>query len=289
LPNREKDQATEHLVIMPPVEFNQPGDTVSTLQPLNIDLSQANPDLSSSSLNGLIYRKTIPALPMQTTTDSNYTFYGLNPDFNKLVEPNLEPLTSGISDAEEMFGFEKGEAVTKVNIVSAAAPNATFNLANPDAIHIREPVFEIGQNTDPATQLALVTRHETFHAIDGKTRFQLSDNAFNPLIPGIKESNPEFFTQLDETNFLDATADQDTISFGGHSAENSGELFASLANSLSHPNWEQRISEHDSSFRDTYKSLLSALSESLSQQPAIPGDAPIHQLLKDRIEFLEKN
>ena len=245
---------------------NQPGQTV----PLNFDLSP----LGLDEIPGLIYVRPQFLLAHENER-SIYTNLD-DPILLQRARDSLHSLCQGITQAEELFGFRAGEKVRQINLVNGRTVNAYFNPGAVDAITVLDEFLRHDM------QLSFLGVHETVHLVDELSQRKLSAS-LKPNFTSMLFGNRNFLETISEATWLPG------VKVGGHAWDGPEELVASLVNSLTHPRWEQKISEQSPAFRQAYLGCLKNLAAELQKCPIIKADAPIVGLLDTRIALLETN
>jgi hypothetical protein len=125
-----------------------------------------------------------------------------------------------------------------------------------------------------------VVRHEAYHGLDIQHGFSL-----HPEFRGLHErliasEDTELFDAINETNFLDQK--------GGHSQDDPLEFFASLVNTLSSTQWEDKVDAMSPRVRGLYYQSLRALQTALAARHPAIRSAPVFATVTTRIRSLEK-
>lgn len=177
---------------------------------------------------------------------------------------------------EELFGFRPGERVKEIFLVPSNSWNATVRFANPSSFFIWDELFaDIREG-----RADFVVPHEVFHNFDVQSGFSLEPGFIGFFERLIEAADMELFDAIDEKNFFKTGK-------GGHSADNVLEFFATLTNSITAPEWNERVAEMTPRVRGLYYHALKVLRKTLlAKRPEI-SSAPVFKILEDRIRALE--
>lgn len=186
-------------------------------------------------------------------------YYFLNGE----VVPYLEKIIKGVSQAEEYFGLKRTENIRNICLTGHFYAERTASFVEPATLK-----FHIAE-LDTTYSLAADAFHEMVHLIDYKSGGLLSAGKFSALHKEILSAYPEFFSLLNESNFIGSRPRF------GHSEDNAGEFLASFVSSLHFSSWSQCMQEMDPKFRKIYLEALDALSENLKQVSFVSSTATI--------------
>lgn len=196
----------------------------------------------------------------------------------------LDGFKRGASDALKEYGLEG--SVSRIFVSNAASANAMFRKTDPNALFVNDEL--LNENEIVAKRVGY---HEAVHLIDARHRNPLSagrvEKEWSGLkspkssAPFIKPTTSSFFGKLDESSFF-----QDGI--GGHSADNPEELVASFAVSLTHNDWEQKLSSSSLQFQREYLTVLQAYKSQIEASQLIAPEAPIRDSLATKEISLQK-
>lgn len=255
--------------IMPSIIF-APDSEGPDYKRLNIDLTQ----IGLGKIEGLFH--VAVEKPVASIGDLNqYRVYSNidSDDVNTLYESKFPYIAQGLSQAEELFGFSKGELVRNIYIINSEQQNAVFYRKDPETIAFWD---EILKNRNDAH---IIAAHEAYHLFDYK--FQLSGGEFRAQYEDIKASAPWFLDEINEKNFLPE------MPSGGHADENHLEFFASFLNSMNHPGWQDKVKDQSPEFISIYTKTLETFGTSLKNQNVVPVNAPIHDMIEQKITYLK--
>jgi hypothetical protein len=131
--------------------------------------------------------------------------------------------------------------------------------------------------------------HEAIHSIDLAAAEKpgevgLSSGRFQEQFENLRKESPAFLVEVSERKFFKGLASEKA----GHAWENAPELLASFTNSLLHPKWEQKMQSTKPRFQEDYLKTIEAYQQSLKSRRTISKDAPIHTLLEQRKQQLER-
>ena len=185
----------------------------------------------------------------------------------------IDKVKNGIQSGLQMLGQIDLSLVQHVVISQTFDENAYFARVNPSTIVVQDQVLK----KHPAAAL-FVARHETFHLIDGTYNYSLSDGALKAFHESLLKRDDEgksFFTKINESTVYGE--------FGGHAQENSRELFASLMNALSHPDYQKKLSHFSWQDKLDLHNALDALRTNLHNQKNIPESALIFLRIQEML------
>jgi len=161
-------------------------------------------------------------------------------------------------------------------LVRSGERNASVRLANPETIFIWEPMLaEIeGGKGDH------VIAHEAWHGFDLQFGFS-TQPAFMEFFERLASAQDHaLFSFINESAFLGKD--------GGHAADDALECFASLMNTVTAPNWTERLEAADARTRGLYFHALSAAVKSFRKRRPEALESGFGQLLKSRLEALRE-
>ncbi|MEK7088746.1 MAG: hypothetical protein AAB913_01290 [Patescibacteria group bacterium] len=230
---------------------------------------------------------------------SNYEISGDSVLVKSLNKETLQTYVYGISTAEILFGLEPGTLVKKISIINESGKNAGFSERDTSAIDLGKDLF-MADNKPQENQIdgLEIGKHETFHLLDRIYHIS-EDTAWQELFKELSlrpENAPkneniiwdiQYFELINEKNF-----DPDKQIFGGHSADNIKEFLASFINSITRENWQEimnKYKEHGGfdDFIIKYKKTLETFQNILTAKKDISSNAPILEIIKQRINFLK--
>lgn len=197
---------------------------------------------------------------------------------------SLPSIGRGVEEVEKLFGSNAGGIIKSIGIVDSNQENAFFNTRTPDRITFHDELVKrdaTDSEEKHQEKMRIVARHEAFHLFDSK--YKLSSGAFQSQFDKLKSSYPNFFTELNEKEFLPG------VDFGGHAKDNTLEFFASFMNSLESSTWETQLQAASPEFRKAYKESLQAVKANLSRSADLPASAPIRELVDRRLAFFSAN
>ncbi|MBI2551471.1 hypothetical protein HYV73_03990 [Candidatus Uhrbacteria bacterium] len=185
----------------------------------------------------------------------------------------------GIGEAAAVFGIEPKGLVSEILLEKTNEENASLNIETLQMRINKGALDEKLPEEQRRRRLQAYARHETFHAVDGQ--FRLTDleagkRAF------LAEESLVTKQLVEESTFLD-------LGHGGHAWQNPKEMFASTMNGLFADDWESEVREAfpDAHGLNFYTETLKGYQDAIALSPGISKDAPIHALLKKRIDRLE--
>ena len=217
---------------------------------------------------------------------------------DKINKESIQPYANGISTAEILFGLQPGSLVKKIIIVNESGKNAGFKEEDTSSIYLGKDLFiKNNKREENPVDGVEMGKHETFHSLDRNYHISKDEEwqklftEFNSTKENISKnqnmvSSIQYFELINESSF-----DPDKQIFGGHSADNADEFFASFINSVTRENWQEIMTmykEHGGfdDFISKYKKTLTTLQTILNTKKDIPTNIPIKKLLEQKINFL---
>jgi len=297
---KNPELVNERISVSPHFPFREPDQAAGQRKDFSVDLSP----IGGPDLEGIATVTQIEPIEKQ----GQYHIY-TNMDPEQTVRDFSErwsALETGTAKAEELLGFSAGTAVTGIYVARGQNPNAAFYHASPSTIVVQDQILRPlpfqGRNNplSPEEQHNQINRlaegvafHETAHLLDAKTDWKLSGGALREFFKTVESKDKLiFFDEISERKFLPE------VPIGGHAGSNERELFASLLNSLNHPEWEQAVTGRykggeenilSETSQPLYRDALEALRQNMDNIDIIPDDAPLRESLDRKIEFLNNH
>lgn len=192
-----------------------------------------------------------------------------------------EDITKGIRNVHELFGFTDN-VVTGISIAETEYRNAfasgTKIRFNDELLKRRSKSDEEMRGVDIKMTRYMIeetAEHETLHVMD-----TVFDIAANPDL--------QYVYSMSTPNTLDAYNEKRfSGTFGGHASENVSEFFASVVNGLDDPKWMEHTAALSEEGRTHYELTLKTIEKALEGAEKLSDDAPIFDLLDDRIAKLQ--
>ena len=255
------DTVLQLLEIAPPLNFPIDGERMRTLK---VDLSQFGygDNLNLATCRTLDPVSRVGKISVYTDTDADRIKHDHGRQLAKFVE--------GIKETEKLFRLKSGKDITTIAVLDSESANASYSNLNPNSIKILDEIL-------PSKGMLEIGRHESLHLVDGKYDNKPSA-ALEPLYQKLQAENPGFFAKVNENSFIPG------VPQGGHSADNTKEMFASLLNSAISRTCEEQLGKQDQQFRSAFAEGLKLVRDCLRSLPDFPQNAPIFGLLDRRLK-----
>ena len=188
-------------------------------------------------------------------------------DIENLNSPIFQPFLEGfISGAKEAYQFigRKEFPIKNIYITKGDLFNGNFTSLMNDSLFFVLANSNLAMPEQAKSIFGKITgRHEAFHAIESEIKIEVnrSESDFETVHKKAltdPEENNDIFRKVNESNFFNLDTNL------GHSADNPGEAFASLLNSLyQRDNWQQKLDQMTPIERSYYKEFLDGLKTKL--------------------------
>jgi len=190
-------------------------------------------------------------------------------------EPSADSaLASGELAACTLLGITPGDdnsRIARQSMEKKLTEATNFLPSEPGTIYYDRGVQKLAE---------AISFHETVIAIDKGFNHELSSKALEQF----------YKNNWDEVNFLVEISGKQFLPgmpLVGRPWDSAQELMASLVQSLSHPDWEKKVGTLSEKSRSLYRDALKALESNLSCIDAIPPNAPLREILAEKVQFLD--
>ena len=266
------EQTTKVHTALPTLSGNR--DSANQEAPLMLDLKS----VGFETISTLLSHQRLYSLPL--IGGCEILIQSPPESFPPELKERLESAISGAQEIEKLYGFPPQSIVRQVVILDTDHVNAMANGLG--RITFYDEILR--SYTDPARgnqAMRTLGRHEALHGVSLRGFWVNGAEPLSSALQRVYDEAPRpILRRLDEGIFLEQ--------IGGHSYENAEELLATLMAGLTtnDADWESRISSKDVTFRELVHQAASAHLASLSAA-GIPESAPVRELLKRRLAFLE--
>ncbi len=207
------------------------------LRPITLDLSA----IGLPSIRHTFYQEVLPQ-------SGQYDAYAVYADGGRaVVDPNRERIGAvgaGAAEVERAFGQEPGSVVKRLYVPDTMDKN--LSVSDPSRIDIYDESLELDSSS-----LRIFGRHEALHSYDFSYRIS-EDKVFTRIYEGLRGGDGRFFDFINEKHFYGG-------GFGGHAQDNALELFATLGNTVYHPEVVSKVQDAPREIREQYVEALRTL------------------------------
>ncbi len=258
--------AHETVTVLPDIPLDTDG--TPDMVPLRIELGP----VGGGDFSGAFLVKEA-SRQVRTEHFSMYGYETISPEVVDLIAAEDGAIKRGLDNVAKLFGRPSTDIIS-LFLDKNIGENAGVLTSQPNVVHF-EVALLANAHTRPEGFVELIAQHEGFHAADAELSFANSAlmQAAYLLMP------KEDYSLMDESAVY-------PYAFGGHSAANTAEFYASFMDSFVRPDWEKWIILQPKELREPYLLAAQGLEASLRAQTTIPEDAPIRALTEERIRFL---
>lgn len=228
--------------------------------------------------------QTPPVVLRQAGNNLQYTFEANRSEIKKIhvSDEDTAIIANTIANVEGDFNLAVGSHIKRIMVADSVFPEGSAPGGNFDFISISQKVLSsAGESKKDAEireqELRVLVRHECLHSMDFK--FSLSKE----LEPNFAAIPKKFFSDINEEKFL-----KEQTPFGGHSADNIRELWATFMDDALDASWENKIVRLSPENRQIYLSLLGDIQNALESRDEL-AKSKVLETVRERIVFLKKS